>query len=205
MGSSSSLTRCLLVVTVAVVLVSAESGGAGGGLVAPSPSPSRSHTCLENPPNMTEATGGELAGEVVQDYGGLDAYVTGHRHSGRAIVLASDYYVLFFHFPFARKIADKVAYHGAYYVVVPDLMHRDPYTDDKQFEEWIKSHSPVEAAEETKPLIAELRKEGISSIGVGGYCWGAKVAVELSKTNQTLAIVISHPALVVVDDMNSTK
>jgi dienelactone hydrolase len=32
-----------------------------------------------------------------------------------------------------------------------------------------------EAAEKTKPLIAVLKKEGMSSVGVGGYCWGGEL------------------------------
>ena len=41
-----------------------------------------------------------------------------------------------------RQIADQVAALG-YYVVVPDLLHRDPFKDGFSFEEWIKTHSPV--------------------------------------------------------------
>uniref|UniRef100_A0A0D9ZYW6 Dienelactone hydrolase domain-containing protein n=1 Tax=Oryza glumipatula TaxID=40148 RepID=A0A0D9ZYW6_9ORYZ len=154
---------------------------------SPLPAPSTGkHPCLDNSPNMTEKTGGE-AGEVVHDYGGLECYVTGSRRSGRAIILVSDYYG--FRAPKLRQIADKVADSG-YYVVVPDLLYGDPYTDDpsRPFWVWIMAHSPDEAAEKTKPLIAALKKEGMSSVGIGGYCWGGKVAVELSKTEETQAV-----------------
>uniref|UniRef100_A0A0E0DR54 Dienelactone hydrolase domain-containing protein n=1 Tax=Oryza meridionalis TaxID=40149 RepID=A0A0E0DR54_9ORYZ len=188
--------RCLLLVLAAVVaaagrLALAEENNGGGArwhAPSPSPAPARKHPCLENPPNMTENTGGE-AGEVVHDYGGLECYVTGSRRSGgRAVILVSDYYG--FRAPKLRKIADKVAYQLGCYVVVPDLLFGDPYTDDpaRPFEEWIKTHSPVEAAEKTKPLIAALKKDGMSTVGVGGYCWGGKVAVELSKTEETKAV-----------------
>uniref|UniRef100_A0A0E0L299 Dienelactone hydrolase domain-containing protein n=1 Tax=Oryza punctata TaxID=4537 RepID=A0A0E0L299_ORYPU len=209
-GNTRMLVRYLFVVLAAVVaaagrLVLAEenNGGAGWHVYSTSPEPAPKHPCLENPTNMTENTGGE-AGEVVHDYGGLQCYVTGYRRSRRAVILVSDYYG--FRAPKLRKIADKVAYLG-YYVAVPNLLLGDPYTDDpaRPFEEWIKTHSPVEAAEKTKPLIAALKKDGMSSVGVGGYCWGGKVAVELSKTEETKAVVISHPALVVVDDMKEVK
>ncbi|XP_015693014.1 endo-1,3;1,4-beta-D-glucanase-like [Oryza brachyantha] len=216
-GITPTLPRCLLVflAAVAVAAASAEENGGAGWHVSPSPSPSPSvvsssrartskhHPCLENPPNMTENTGGE-AGEVVHDYGGLEAYVTGSRRFHLAVILVSDYYG--FRAPKLRKIADKVALRG-YCVVVPDLLFGDPYTDDpaRPFEEWIKTHSPVEAAEKTKPLIAAMKKDGMSSIGIGGYCWGGKVATEISKTKETKVAVISHPALVVVEDMNEVK
>ncbi|XP_066166935.1 endo-1,3;1,4-beta-D-glucanase isoform X2 [Oryza sativa Japonica Group] len=206
------LVRCLLVVALAAVVAAAagrlalakeNNGGRGRWQVySPAPSPQK-HPCLENPPNMTENTGGE-AGDVVHGYGGLECYATGSRRSGgRAVILVSDYYGRCS----SMKIADKVAYQLGCYVVVPDLLFGDPYTDDpaRPFEEWIKTHSPVEAAEKTKPLIAALKKDGTSTVGVGGYCWGGKVAVELSKTEETKAVVISHPALVVVDDMKEVK
>ncbi|KAF6990088.1 LOW QUALITY PROTEIN: hypothetical protein CFC21_007336 [Triticum aestivum] len=163
--------------------------------------PSGPHTpCLDNPPNLTAA--GDEAGELVRDLGGLQAYVTGSRSS--AIVLASDYFG--FQAPKLRKIADQVADDG-YLVVVPDLLHGDPFRDEAKisFQDWLKTHSPVEAAEKTKVLITALKKQGASEVGVGGYCWGAKVAVELSKSEEIQVIVISHPSLVTVDDMKEVK
>ncbi|KAJ1262800.1 hypothetical protein BS78_09G137300 [Paspalum vaginatum] len=102
-----------------------------------------------------------------------------------------------------RKIADQVAALG-YYVVVPDLFHGDPYRDGVSFEEWIKTHSPADATEKVRQLIAALKKKG-KAVGFGGYCWGAKVAVELAKTDELVAVVISHPSLVTVDDTKEIK
>ncbi|CAM0909664.1 unnamed protein product [Alopecurus aequalis] len=152
---------------------------------------SRSHlSCLDNPPDLTAV--GDEAGQLVRDLGGLQSYVTGSRSSTRAVVLASDYYG--FQAPKLRKIADQVADEG-YLVVVPDLLHGDPFKDEAK----------LEAAQKTNALIAALKKQGVSAVGVGGYCWGAKVAVELSKSTEIEVVIISHPALVTVDDMKEVK
>lgn len=193
----SSLLTCLLFVLAAALAPAAPASR----LVLPSPT--HLHlSCLDNPPDLTAA--GDEAGELVADLGGLQAYVTGPRSSAHAIILASDYYG--FQAPKLRKIADQVADEG-YLVVVPDLLHGDPYTDEAKipFEEWIKTHSPVEATENTKALIAALKEQGVSAVGVGGYCWGAKVAVELSKSSEIEVVVILHPSLVTVDDMKEVK
>ncbi|CAL5003128.1 unnamed protein product [Urochloa decumbens] len=151
--------------------------------------------CLDNPPDMSLR--GVEAGRVVHDLpGGFTAYVTGP--SSPAVPSSSP--------PMStgsRQIADKVAAEG-YYVLVPDFFHGDPYNDSKILSEWIKSHSPVIAAQDAKPLLASLRNEG-KSIGVGGYCWGGKFAAEIAKTNDTEVVVLSHPAYVTVDDMKEVK
>ncbi|CAL4900648.1 unnamed protein product [Urochloa decumbens] len=138
------------------------------------PSASARHPCLDNPPDMT-ATGAE-AGRAARDFHGLEAYLAGSSRARRAVILGSDFYG--FQAPKLRKIADQ--------------------------EEWIKAHSPADAAEMVKPLIAALKKEG-KIVGFGGYCWGSKVAVELAKTTEIQAVVISHPSRVTVNDMKEIK
>ncbi|XP_028111252.1 carboxymethylenebutenolidase homolog [Camellia sinensis] len=47
--------------------------------------------------------------------------------------------------------------------------------------------------------------KGISAIGAAGFCWGAKVVVERSKSDYLQAAVLLHPSLVTVDDIKELK
>ncbi|XP_066362204.1 endo-1,3;1,4-beta-D-glucanase isoform X2 [Miscanthus floridulus] len=160
-----------------------------------------SSQCCDNPPALNPASG---EGKVVDSFGGLKAYVAGPEDSKAAVVLVAD--VFGFEAPILRKIADKVASSG-YFVVVPDLFHGDPYVPEngKPFPEWLKSHTPEKGFEEAKPVIAALKEKGVSAVGAAGYCWGAKVVVELAKAHEIQAAVLLHPSLVTVDDIKEVK
>lgn len=161
-----------------------------------------SSQCCDNPPALNPACG---EGKVVDSFGGLKAYVAGPEDSEAAVVLVAD--VFGFEAPILRKIADKVASSG-YFVVVPDLFHGDPYVPEnaeKPIPVWIKSHTPEKGFEEAKPVITALKEKGVSAVGAAGYCWGAKVVVELAKAHEIQAAVLLHPSFVTVEDIKEVK
>ncbi|KAL4590216.1 hypothetical protein LXL04_003142 [Taraxacum kok-saghyz] len=154
--------------------------------------------CCENPPTLSSV--GE-SGDVLQ-IASLNTYVSGDANSKIAIVLISDVYG--YGAPKLRKLADKVASAG-YYVVVPDFFHGDPLIPETPIQDWLKNHGPVEAVVFAKSVIQALKEKGISKIGAAGFCWGAKVVVELAKEAEIQVAALLHPSLVTLDDIKGVK
>lgn len=157
--------------------------------------------CCDNPPTLSSSSG---AGQV-EEIAGLKTYVSGPSDSKLAVLLVSD--IFGFDAPKLRKLADKVAAAG-FYVVVPDFLHGDPYAPEiaeRPLPVWIKDHGPDKGAEAAKPVIEALRSKGVSSLGAAGFCWGAKVVVELSKHPYVDAAVLLHPSFVSLDDIKAVK
>lgn len=168
--------------------------------------------CCENPPpelgNANPSMNIDLKGRV-ETVGHLKAYVScGSRHTQKAIILVSDVYG--YEALNLRRLADKIASLG-YFVLVPDYFHGDPYvracTGDPfaNQPEWLQKHQPVEGLEDSKKLIGILNNKGITSIGASGFCWGAKVVVELAKGDYIKAGVLLHPSLLLEDDFRVIK
>jgi len=109
-----------------------------------------------------------------------------------------------------RKLADKVAAAG-YYVVVPDYFHGEPLVLGSAenrlagLGDWLKRHGPEKGFEDSTKVIEVLKSRGISTIGAVGFCWGAKVVVELLKGEDVKAGVLLHPSFVTVDDIKEVK
>ncbi|CAN6548088.1 unnamed protein product [Malus baccata var. baccata] len=160
-----------------------------------------SSQCCSNPPTLNPSSG---TGHV-ENLGGLDSYVTGSPHSNLAVLLVSDIHG--FEAPKLRNLADKVAAAG-FFVVVPDFFDKDPYAPDdanRPFDVWKIDHHPDKGFEAAKPVLEALKSKGVSAIGAAGFCWGAKVVVELAKLPLIQAAVLCHPAVVTVDDFKEVK
>ncbi|CAK7332983.1 unnamed protein product [Dovyalis caffra] len=158
--------------------------------------------CCANPPTLNPSSG---AGHV-EKVGGLDSYVTCSPDSKLAILLVSDVYG--YEAPNLRKLADKIAAAG-FYVVVPDFFYGEPYAPEnaeRPIQVWLKDHGVVKGFEDAKRVIEALNGKGVSAIGAVGFCWGAKVVVELGKTSAFIkAAVLCHPSFVTLDDIKEIK
>jgi len=141
----------------------------------------------------------------VEEIGGLKSYVSGSIDSKLCVLLVSD--IFGYEAPNLRKLADKVAAAG-FYAVVPDFIRGDPYVPEnteRPLLTWLKDHGPEEAFENAKLVIEDLKTKGVSKIGAAGFCWGAKVVVELAKHAYVQAAVILHPSFVSLEDINEVK
>ncbi|XP_030451692.2 endo-1,3;1,4-beta-D-glucanase-like [Syzygium oleosum] len=158
--------------------------------------------CCQNPPTLSSTSVGI---GCVAEIGGLKAYITGPPDSNLAVLLVSD--VFGYEAPKLRKLADKVASYG-FYVVVPDFFYGDPYVPDnpeRPIAVWRQSHGTDKGSEDAIRVVSALRNEGVSAIGAAGFCWGAKVVVELGKSDHVQAAVLLHPSRVTVDDIKEVK
>ncbi|KAJ7528970.1 hypothetical protein O6H91_15G030600 [Diphasiastrum complanatum] len=159
--------------------------------------------CVPAPPSdhASSATGAAGKEERWRDLG---VYVVNSTNtSAAAVILISD--VFGWDTPLLRKLADKVSAAG-YLVVVPDVLHDDPFKPAETgspfaaFPAWLQKHEPLKAVPEIKQIIEILKGKSITSIGVAGFCWGAKVAVLLARQKDIKAAVLLHPSRVVTDD-----
>ncbi|XP_044486882.1 endo-1,3;1,4-beta-D-glucanase-like [Mangifera indica] len=152
--------------------------------------------CCANPPNLNPGSG---VGHV-EELGGLKTYVNGSSQSKLGVLLVSD--IFGYEAPNLRKLADKIAAVG-FYVAVPDFFYGDPYepNPEKPFQAWLKDHGADKGFDDAKPVIQDLKSKGITAIGAVGFCWGAKVVVQLAKVEFINAAVLCHPSFVTPDDI----
>lgn len=137
---------------------------------------------------------------------GLDTYITGFEHStSRVIVILSDIHG--HRFNNTLLVADELAKAG-YRVYIPDILKNDPVGPTTDFASWLQKH-PNEV---TRPIVdgflKSLRGEvGTSSfIGVIGYCYGAKYAIQhLAEEGLATAGAIAHPSFVTIEEVAAIK
>jgi dienelactone hydrolase len=152
--------------------------------------------CTPAPPAADTSQGRE------DTLGGLRVYLSGSASATAAVILIPD--IFGFNPPLMRKLADKVGAAG-YLAVVPDLFYGDDYKPVGEdlmaaFPQWLPKHLPASKVEATKGLVKVLKDRGIKSIGIGGFCWGAKVAAFVGKEQCVNAVVQCHPSLIEASD-----
>ena len=103
--------------------------------------------------------------------------------------------------------ADKFADAG-YKVFAPDILFGDAIIPDKPIDRdaWFQKHSPEVTKKIVDGFMKLLKLEyDPKFIGVVGYCFGAKFAVQHINMNEGLANVaaIAHPSFVSIDEIEA--
>jgi dienelactone hydrolase len=65
---------------------------------------------------------------------------------------------------------------------------------------WVGRHNPAHSLALTQKVITGLKGQGVSLFGATGYCYGARVSIDLALNNTTKAIAISHPSFLQVPE-----
>lgn len=143
-----------------------------------------------------------------EQFGPFLSYVTSHHTPIAAVILVND--IFGFDVPLLRKLADKIA-GGGYLVVVPDVLNSDPFVPAEgsnsfaTLGDWIPKHRPLDSVDGVGQIVETLHKKGFPSVGAVGFCWGAKVLVQIAKGNNLKAVVLAHPSFVTIEDIQEVK
>lgn len=151
---------------------------------------------------------GTPAGRIEQ-YGGVECYVTGSSKEA-AIVYCTD---IFGHkYINHQLLADKYAAAG-FTVVIPNMFKSGPMSTDgysvyalDKFFEWL-ALNPVDFATATATRVAEQLKSDYPSVQAVGFCYGARMVVDLVKRSPPLlnAAAVYHPTFLTADDAPAIK
>jgi dienelactone hydrolase len=157
--------------------------------------------CTPGPPARDHPSGG-----YEEKRFGLDCYFNWPAGATKAVVMVAD--VFGYQKPLLRKFADKIADEG-FVAIIPDYFRGD-YIDAPQYKEdrnsWFGKHPFEPVIEETLTVIQGLKKEkGITSVGMAGFCYGGKIGSVVATKGTADAVVIMHPAKVVVDDIKKVN
>ncbi|KAI9018483.1 Alpha/Beta hydrolase protein [Phycomyces nitens] len=158
------------------------------------------HACCTIPPVKSDyqPTG------VTETIGDLTVYRAGPKDAKKAILVIYD---IFGFYPNTKQFCDILANHCGYKVIMPDFFYGKPYKpedmgDIPKLLSWIAKNGSFEVI---YPLVqrakAKLQEEGIVAAGIVGFCWGAKIAVQVTAVDPFFAAAsLIHPSFIDVKD-----
>lgn len=141
-----------------------------------------------------------------KDMYGMETYVSGNGKTDKVLVIITD--------AFGNKlnntllVADQLADAG-YQVYIPDILFGDcleKLDNTVNFQEWMTKHNKVATKSVVDKFMENLRKEfSPKFVGVIGYCFGAKYAVQqVHKTDGHADVcAIAHPSFVELEEVEA--
>ncbi|KAG8905800.1 hypothetical protein FRB99_008225 [Tulasnella sp. 403] len=166
--------------------------------------------CCTIPPVFHEYEG---KGKYIS-YAGTDKlYAVGPQDADKVIVVIYD---IFGFFPQTIQGADILADVLQARVLMPDLLKGSPFPKEKDppiTVEWAtdleaffaSTGSPAAALAQVCRIGETLKEDGVNKVGVLGFCWGGKLAIECGAKEWVDAVAAVHPALMMADDVNDLR
>ncbi|KAJ2851533.1 hypothetical protein IWW36_001017 [Coemansia brasiliensis] len=156
--------------------------------------------CCNTPP--VKAT--YIAKGARNTIGDLECYFSGSKDSKRGILV--NYDVFGFHAN-VIQLCDILAEMG-FYVVLPDLLRGKPLTEADLGKPDVFSSFTQNAGswavikQEYAKVLGHFKDNGVTAVGVIGFCWGGKMVITaLSELEGLAGGAIVHPALIETGDM----
>ncbi|SMN20708.1 similar to Saccharomyces cerevisiae YAL049C AIM2 Cytoplasmic protein involved in mitochondrial function or organization [Maudiozyma saulgeensis] len=140
------------------------------------------------------------------DLFGIETYVIGEQYSNdKVLVIFTDYFGI--HFNNSLLIADQLSAKG-YKVYIPDILFGDAVdpdnTENLDREKWLAAHNETRTKPMVDKFMASFREEiNPGYLGVLGYCFGAKYAIQQINENTGIAdaAAIAHPSFVTIEEV----
>ncbi|KAI9470993.1 MAG: dienelactone hydrolase family-domain-containing protein, partial [Benjaminiella poitrasii] len=157
---------------------------------------SYSQACCTLPPVVSNY---ERTGEMVT-YDGLDIYVIGPKDAKNAVLVTYD---IFGYHPNAYQFCDIMAKNCGWKVIMPDFLHGDYATAElmgqrEKLLAWLGKVGTYEAVyPDVERSVKYLKEQGVTTGTLVGFCWGAKIAVQLtSEMPFFVGASLVHPSFV---------
>ncbi|OLY84539.1 putative AIM2 family protein [Smittium mucronatum] len=162
--------------------------------------------CCNTPPVQAEYT---PIGEKFKLKEDLECYISGSKDSKQAIIYIYDIFCLH---PNAYQGADILAKSG-YRVILPDFLRNTPPSaealgDGQKFGQWVKEKGSYEVLQSDFNAVKNylVNVEKIDRVFLIGFCWGAKMVMELSAHDKFyLGGALVHPSLLDISDFENAQ
>ncbi|GAA5811937.1 hypothetical protein MFLAVUS_005384 [Mucor flavus] len=156
--------------------------------------------CCSLPPVQSDYT---PQGEII-NLGDLPVYVVGPKDATKAIFVFYDIYG--FHVN-TKQFCDILAKNCGWRVVLPDFFRGDYYPpselgDKERLMKWWATTASTEIITPDVLLVEKyLKDSGVKKAGFAGFCWGAKIAVQLTASLPFfLGAALIHASVVEIAD-----
>ncbi|KAJ8503367.1 hypothetical protein ONZ45_g10926 [Pleurotus djamor] len=136
------------------------------------------------------------------DIGGIKCYVSTPKSdfaSTKAILFLSDGFGITL--INNQLIIDDFARNG-FKTIAPDILFGDPVPEDFMsgkrefsFPAWLLKHTNEVTRSIIDKVLLALKDEGITHLGVVGYCFGGRYCFDLAFENIATVVVVNHPSL----------